>query len=1069
MKNLLTNLNKPCYECGGKVNYEGGGAFTPHIMYNPETGEPIEVSSPGEHASLMEQGFLSEAEMNQMAAGGQHMQNGMESMQKNINSHFKKLSKNRNNMFKDATAPMNQDTDSYGALKLDNFKSYVKQNVDDVMMQEALQSYNDAKGKIDMMGMEGAMANLPQGGPQQQSMYGGASNQHYAPGGAYNNGQGNFGMGNSNYDITPWANAYDEQLQQNNFNTGAFGSMLQTGAENIASNYFNPQYKTKTKTKLLFGDDERTKSVAKTDRQGNVKKDKDGNVKMTKSKIDRDWFGKGYTDDKGVEHLSRREDKKKYRQWKKGQRNERQDALHKNAMNNADNQDIFDARMQEQVGYDGDLSNVDMPTLTSDMDELLINTNENNMYDWKNNFGFQFGGTPEQYGGKVYPQKQYFHQGGNLPSHAHSGSANDMSDMIDPATGNIMRYQGYDRSDPSTFPQANRPDLWSASAPGKTGYNTYGGYDPSFNADYSWRNYGMEGNVPAGGSWDGNEQIPGVTGSYVIMPGTPGYPDGVFQTYEEQGNPVGADPSVQNYRDNQANWVPGTGMTYSDQNDSMGGLTPFEVAEIERQQAAAAGSTPVTVPGQTPAPGTTTPAVTTPAGAAATTVQEVEDANKTNKTTKTTADSDGEGTVYEKGVTYEWDGEKLVAVDKTQGQGNLFVPEQYGYAGDHNLYRGTMKNNRPRRGATPIAYDPSNTFLREYDYKTKTGLVGQAMGWGPKKRHTRMRFDVRGDAPWRKQDEAQSAQGGYDMTDINAQVDRETDAIRDEDLIDQSAMDYKDTRFDPSTLTRGQRRQYEKSLKENRYGGEQFPQAARYPVQYGYGGAPFPEQFPQAAMYGVGGPFDPPPPSTLSFSAKDDWRGGMTDAEIAGIENPNGMTFSDPNDWKGGMTDAEIAAFENSQTYQPVVGPQNYLGGFGRRALTPTIQRFGGAQYGMYDQGGQLVQEGPCPEGYVNNGYGCVPFQGNNSQPPQLDFNPSNQYNTGDMIPLPPATAYPSGYPQRNNPWMRPMDIAPPVYNIEPTRGQRYGGAQYAMGGTYEVSEDEVNAILAAGGQIEYL
>jgi len=36
-------------------------------------------------------------------------------------------------------------------------------------------------------------------------------------------------------------------------------------------------------------------------------------------------------------------------------------------------------------------------------------------------------------------------------------------------------------------------------------------------------------------------------------------------------------------------------------------------------------------------------------------------------------------------------------------------------------------------------------------------------------------------------------------------------------------------------------------------------------------------------------------------------------------------------------------------------------------------------------------------------------------------------------------------------------------------RGKQYGGAQYEIGGEYDLTEDDVNYILANGGQIEYL
>ena len=32
-------LYKPCLECGGATHMQQGGAFEPHMMYNPITGE----------------------------------------------------------------------------------------------------------------------------------------------------------------------------------------------------------------------------------------------------------------------------------------------------------------------------------------------------------------------------------------------------------------------------------------------------------------------------------------------------------------------------------------------------------------------------------------------------------------------------------------------------------------------------------------------------------------------------------------------------------------------------------------------------------------------------------------------------------------------------------------------------------------------------------------------------------------------------------------------------------------------------------------------------------------------
>lgn len=169
------------------------------------------------------------------------------------------------------------------------------------------------------------------------------------------------------------------------------------------------------------------------------------------------------------------------------------------------------------------------------------------------------------------------------------------------------------------------------------------------------------------------------------------------------------------------------------------------------------------------------------------------------------------------------------------------------------------------------------------------------------------------------------------------------------------------------------------------YGGaqhfsEQFPQAAMYPQQYHYGGAPFPEQFPQAAMY---------PHYAI---------GGAANQQAC----PEGMV----PDGQGGCVIAPAG-----------VSSKNYIDSY---------QMFG-----------------------LNN-------------PNELNAHYRNLDAT--------RNSYPYYYDQNGNEIIGNM---PPVTAGLPTRPaapiERYGGPQYAMGGQYELTQDEVTQLLASGGQIEYL
>ena len=1094
MKNLLTSISQPCLDCGGQANYQEGGEFQPHMMYNPETGEPVEVASMEEHMALAEQGFLSEEQVQQMQqgqqqqmeAGGAHMQNGLQAMKSNINKHFKNAASARDNMFlKDPKAPQNQSTDEYTGARKGLFTDFVKASTQDALMKQAMDEVT-ANKEQEMIQMQQQMMNR-QGLPM--AKYG------------YNIGQ-NFGMGNEK-DITPWVNEYSNQLQDNKNVFGAVKGAIGSGFQNM----FAPkETKLKTKTKFLFGDDKYIEGRDILDRHGNVKR-------TTKGKVKRDYFGEG-----------RWKDKRAFKNMGYSKRDQANSLV----------TDVTNGYPQNQVNNNPQNLNTDMKRYN----DMLVNP-------WR-----QQGGSimDERFGGMVDPNEFYYHQGGNIPSHNHSGSARDMTDMVD-LNGQQVWLQGYNSSDPndvSAFTSGNQ-NWYSGRG------NSQQRYLPQDAGGYTHKNFSPRwggGDRIAGDEGDGNPKIPGVTGYWSVKPGVLG-PDhpGSFN-YNVMGNPEGFD----DYWKNKADYIPtqqsGPNVTFSDPNDWRGGMTQAEIdaIEISEQEAADDAAYYAANPG-VPNPNASTGS--TKNGAAAS----VEEVQKNSESSVGNTEVDKTTTTKKKRGNYvppeEEDTELL---DNGSGNGNRSIQGQTGF-GNGNQY-GYQVNAGP------------NVNLRSASIDDKFRM--RMFGSGLKRHKANYQFTHDGQAPWRKN---QADPNAIDPNAVDRLPTRPLEQI-------ETGVDTKDRRpigMDGKEIAKPDS---QKSIRELAIGNlgqgnfseddilKQMDVVKSIRSRSGVDRSAQPENYapePSADMAGEF-PLRGRPKRVVKRAQKKFDKG---------VE-------------KGRIIEDEDTFNNGGQPFNPYAAEDAYMQQQQAMINQYNQQRYGGQQY---EKGGELNNEATdvCPEGYVNNGNGCVPFQGNNSHPPQLDFNPNN---TSLVIPKSNAQndlrheemrrrlryfddnqrANENYNSERNaNPYLAPLQMAvggqpswavtdvqaktnrgwgkwaadagiDPALGLFTKMGENYqdnktgtmgkpieqamaegditnapnvanayqaedvsqggwaensmdfkpnqkvfnqfrgydagtiGGAavaqyggQYQMGGTYEVSEDEVNAILAAGGQIEYL
>ena len=1113
MKNLLTSLNKPCYECGGKVHYAEGGAAGTHIMYNPETGEPVEVS-PEEHDAYVEQGFLSEEQVQQMQqqmamggasnanfepcpeglirvglncveptpinlnmsmqrdqglnlgfgaagtigsgsrlnpvdingnigyilpgggrlnlqgtynfankiptanltynkevfktdenpnsgtnleigftygnreAGGQSQQNGSDLMQQNINSYFKKRSKQKRDMFKDATAPMNQDTDSYGLARKNMFVDYVRENNNDVDMQNALQSFNEAKAKIDVMGIEGAMAMQEQMNPGQQAMYGGHSNR-FAPGGAAGAGTAykqKFGMGNIK-DVTPWIDSYSKELEANTFNKQAIGGLFGSAAKHRIDNKLNPQYKVKAKSKIQY----------------------DG------------W-----------------DDRQKHKQWKKD--NPAGPGEYQPDVSQVNNQEITGPSFEQ-----------------SDMSEYFTNpwVNNNNM-NWKDNWQQEFGGVPEQYGGVVNPYNNFYDRGGNtgFPHPWHHNTNDNTADLA------------------SSFRTNTKPATWGASEPDAT-------------MDMS-----------------GMEKV------------------GV----DNNGNPLYLDPTTGETLDHYGNAYQGVSSAF---NDSRGGMTQQEIDELEISEQELANDAAYYRANPTVAGAAeffkANPKLKNSTGSSA-----AEQIKKAEKDAESKIDGSTETeTTFKEGDTKRWDGEKWVTVKKetTDGTGEETNLNNTNNNTNNAFWNGVM----------------NNTQLSTFDPKyRRNGML--------KKAH--MEFVTRGQAPWRDQSvDGNNAALESVLKDQNMTMEMynndPTKAALIDDMVKQGSVSqvdnfpqtnqdsglsrrqYKNRAWDTDrsgsldafekrdgrALRKEARQNYRGEQKQERrdnrnqrridrrfgagyetaslqpegylrrptspdtpfpvepinmppaetreeiygeqamYGGaqhfsEQFPQAAMYPQQYHYGGAPFPEQFPQAAMYphyAIGGAANQ---QACPKGMVPDGQGGcmIGRPNLGGTENLSEL-------YNEALNNDIQSVFPNGQP-----SPAEERAYYGLMPNKRQMQAFGEIRFPRYD--GPDVHDRrfwTMHDEQNDRYYGDNTVNYAKRQYPLDGLQSAIKERASEIEKQADARMF-----QENNPIGNlPTRPAAPI--------ERYGGPQYAMGGQYELTQDEVTQLLASGGQIEYL
>ena len=999
MKNLLTSISQPCFDCGGQANYQEGGEFQPHMMYNPETGEPVEVASMEEHMALAEQGFLSEEQVQQMQegqqqqmeAGGAHMQNGLQTMKSNINKHFKNAASARDNMFlKDPKAPQNQSTDEYTGARKGLFTDFVKASTQDALMSQAMDEVT-ANKEQEMIQMQQQMMN-GQGLPM--AKYG------------YNIPQ-KFGMG-SEKDITPWVNEYSNQLQDNKNVSGAIKGAIGSAWDNQMQNSFGPERtKLKTKTKFLFGDDQYV--------EGKDILDKDGNVKRTtKGKVKRDYFGEG-----------RWEDKKAFKDM----------GYSKNDQANSLVTDVTYGYPQNQINNNQQNTNTNMKRY----DDMLVNP-------WRR----QQGGSimDEQYGGMVDPNEFYYHQGGNIPSHNHNSSAKDMSDMVD-LNGQQIWLQGYSNSDPSDV---------SAFTSGNQNWYTGRGnnqqrYNPQTQQGFTNPNFSPRwggGDRIAGDEGEGNPKIPGVTGNWTVKPGvlSPNDP-GSFQ-YNVVGNPEGFD----DYWQNKADYIPsqqsGQQTDWGSKN-WRGGMTQAEIDAIELSDEEAAQEAADIAAYYAANPGVPNPNASTGStkNGAASSVEEVQKNSESSVGDKEVIDETTTTTTKDRRGNYvPAEGEDIQVFDNGLGNGNRSIQGRAGF-GNGNQY-GYQVNAGP------------NVNLRSASIDDKFRM--RMFGSGLKRHKANYQFTHDGQAPWRKDQKVQ--------VDPNVPVNTQSN-------VNEAA---RIKEFD-SPYAQAQKYFMDQNAPVN-----PNAQPDNYEINENMGGpgTPFGER--ELITKAGARPENYAPEPNADIAGEFPLR-GRPKRVVRRAENRN----------KRGIASGRIIEDENTfnnggQPFNPYAAEDAYMQQQQAMINQYNQQRYGGQQYNNGGQPWAVTDvQAKTNRGWgewaadvgMDAGLGWLTSVGENKQDKKTGtmgkgieqaMKDGDITNAGNV-----ANAYQAESANRGT-W---GTNAPDVFRADqmgyPTQFRGYDagsiggpavaqyGGQYQMGGTYEVSEDEVNAILAAGGQIEYL
>jgi hypothetical protein len=140
MKKKVRIYKKPCYKCGGQPHMEKGGAFEPHMMFDPKTGKGYPAETMEDHLAMKEQGFLHKDEMPKKQFGGKQFG---KRLAKELKSDYKPFS---------STAPQNQNTDEVVGERKNMFVSQLSNNAFVKMAEEEQQSLQQLHQQMKMGG-----------------------------------------------------------------------------------------------------------------------------------------------------------------------------------------------------------------------------------------------------------------------------------------------------------------------------------------------------------------------------------------------------------------------------------------------------------------------------------------------------------------------------------------------------------------------------------------------------------------------------------------------------------------------------------------------------------------------------------------------------------------------------------------------------------------------------------------------------------------------------------------------------------------------------------------------------
>jgi hypothetical protein len=499
-------------------------------------------------------------------------------MQKAINKQAKE--KHNKQYFKGPNAPQNVNTDTYIGAKKSMFEDYLTDNVEDVNDQRALDILRNAYTEST--------------GMPPRFNFGGNFYDNY-------DGFGTFGMNVTDPTIGSWADAYEQDRPGKKFMQGLMDFGTDFGKSLVAGKLQGPKTKVKQRQYYRSGEDDALNGKQFDPKAYGIfgkarAKDETGDYlygagdifnkeRLASRKLAKE-FQRGAKQDVKADLSQARRDMGYSPWWNRSEANLEQRDLLREQKRDIKN-DMIDWRNWEDVPNYGPLdqtANINTQTTnqninTSDLglgtgtSDLLTNpwTMKKDMYgrpvDANGNllnplrpYG-QYGmEVQNQFGGMMDPRKWMYHMGGNLPSHNHSSSAKDMSDMVSP-DGRRIRLQGFSSGNPNDplnidalAAGTNRSGMWQVDS----GNGSYHAYNPGVDyksSDFDhWQSFNPRwgGEEPLPGSeGDAIPKIPGVTGYWSIPPGTYGYPEGSF-TY----NPMGPAEGFEQYWSHRKPWAP---------------------------------------------------------------------------------------------------------------------------------------------------------------------------------------------------------------------------------------------------------------------------------------------------------------------------------------------------------------------------------------------------------------------------------------------------------------------------------------------------------------------------------